>query len=82
MQIVNQGNAFNIPSKIDYIGAKEPPLVEEKRIHENAILSLTNLEDTVAIHCLDAFKGQKLNSCVSKLTRDREHMIGVDQWLS
>jgi hypothetical protein len=82
MQIVNQGNAFNNPSKIDYIGAKESPLVEEKRIHENAIPSLTNLEDTVAIHCFDAFKGQKLNSCVSKITRDREHMIGVDQWLS
>jgi hypothetical protein len=53
MQIVKQGNEFNNPSKIDYIDAEEPPLVAEKRIHEHAIPSLTNLEDTVAIHYLD-----------------------------
>jgi len=82
IRIVNQGNAFNSPSEIDYIGAKEPPLLEEKRIHENAIRSLTNLEDRIAIHYLDTFKRQKLNSCTSKLTRDREHTVGVDQWLS
>ena len=57
-------------------------MLEEKRIHENAIRSLTNLEDRIAIHYLDTFKRQKLNSCTSKLTRDREHTVGVDQWLS